>query len=213
MLSKKRLETSLLEQINMNAIEDFCQQIYYCDPYTAMHAEHVAELMSGLACQMEMSSDEIHLAYMVGVMHDVGKIKTPVNILTKAGRLTDLEWQVMRRHSVDGADMLAVVQGGDPIVRVMRHHHERHDGRGYPDGLMGDNIPLLSRMLAVCDAFDAMITKRCYREPVDLAECLHELQRCAGTQFDPDVCKTFIEFVEERFGFSIADGLPSHDGQ
>jgi len=204
MLSTKRQKNSLLEQVNMDAIEDFCRQIYYCDPYTAMHAEHVAELMSGLACQMEMSSDEIHLAYMVGVMHDVGKIRTPVNILTKPGRLTEQEWQVMRRHPVDGADMLAVIQGGGPIVGVMRHHHERFDGSGYPDGLVGENIPLLSRMLAVCDAFDAMITNRCYREPLDLAECLVELNRCAGTQFDRDICNAFIAFVEDRFGFSLA---------
>lgn len=193
----------LLEKINMSAIDDFCRQIYYCDPYTAMHAEHVAELMSGLACQMMMSSDLINLSYMVGVMHDVGKIKTPVTILTKPGRLTDEEWKIMRRHPVDGANMLAVVQGVEPIVAVMRNHHEKFDGSGYPDGIAGQEIPLLSRMLAVCDTFDAMITKRCYRDPVGLEQCLREIDLCAGTQFDPEIAINFIDFVEERFGFSL----------
>ena len=187
----------------MDAIEDFCRQIYYCDPYTSMHAEHVADLMAGLASQMGMTSDEISLAYMVGVMHDVGKIKTPVHILTKPGRLTVDEFEVMKRHADEGALMLAVSEGVEPIVRIMRHHHERYDGKGYPGGLAGEAIPLFSRMLAICDSFDAMTTARCYRTPVSLGECLEEIRRCAGSQFDPAICREFAEFIRERFGFSF----------
>lgn len=194
---------SFLEQVNMDDIENFCHQIYYCDPYTARHAEHVADLMAGLAAQMSMSSEEINIAYVVGIVHDVGKIKTPDNILNKPARLTEEEYQIMKRHSVEGAEMLAALKGTESIVAIMRHHHERFDGKGYPDGLIGKDIPLFSRMLALCDSFDAMTTHRCYRDPVQLKECLLEIEKCAGSQFDPQICRVFLEFIEERFGFSL----------
>jgi len=196
---------SVINKFNMEAIEEFCQQVYYCDPYTAMHAEHVAELMAGLASQMCMSSDEISLAFIVGLIHDVGKIKTPSNILTKPGRLTEEEFQIMKEHAQHGADMLAIIEGAEGIVPVMRHHHERYDGKGYPEGICGGNIPLLSRMLALCDTFDAMTTSRCYRKPFTLEECFEEINRCSGTQFDPCICQLFIEFLKERFGFMVEE--------
>ena len=200
---------SLLEQVDMNAIDEFCRQIYYCDAYTAMHAEHVADLMAGLASQMALSTDEINLAYMVGVMHDVGKIKIPEAILRKPAPLSDEEWRIMRQHPIEGADMLATVGGVEPIVAVMRHHHERYDGKGYPDGLSGEAIPLLSRMLALCDAFDAMTTERCYRSPVGLEDCLREIRHHGGTQFDAALCEAFIEFIAARFGFCLMDENPA----
>jgi len=192
---------SVINIVNMEAIEEFCQQVYYCDPYTSMHAEHVAELMAGLASQMCMASDEISLAFIVGLIHDVGKIKTPRHILTKPGRLTEDEFKIMKQHVEHGADMLALVDGAEYIVSVVRYHHERYDGKGYPKGLCAENIPLLSRMVAICDSFDAMTTNRCYRDPIALRECIGEIQKCKGTQFDPSICTLFIEFLEERFGF------------
>ncbi len=210
-MDKKQSQHFALEEVNMDAIEDFCRQIYYRDPYTAMHAEHVADLMAGLADQMGMSPEEINLAYLVGIVHDVGKIKTPEKILTKPGRLTDEEYAIMKRHSEDGAEIVAAVEGAEPIAHIMRHHHEKYDGTGYPAGLKGEQIPLLSRMLSVCDAFDAMTTHRCYRSPVDLAECLRELKRCSGAHFDPEVCKAFLEFIKERFGFDIDENCRTTD--
>lgn len=194
---------SLVDQVDMDAIEDFCREIYKCDEYTLSHVQHVADLMAGLASQLGMSCDEINLAYMVGVIHDVGKVKTPDAILHKPGRLTPDEFEVMKQHAGAGASMLSSVAGAGPIVPVMRHHHERFDGKGYPDGLEKYQIPTLSRMLAICDSFDAMITHRCYREPISLRNSLLELRRCEGTQFDPDLCEAFIEFIYERFGFSL----------
>ncbi|MBP2650793.1 MAG: metal dependent phosphohydrolase [Firmicutes bacterium] len=198
-----RRNRSIIEQINMEAIDGYCREIYYCDPYTAMHAEHVADLMAGLAMQMALRPNEIDLSYMVGIMHDVGKIRIPLNILTKPGRLTDEEFEIMKQHAVAGAEMISDVDGVKPVISIMRHHHERYDGAGYPDGLTGTEIPLLSRMLAVCDSFDAMTTKRCYRTEVGLDECVREIQRCAGTQFDPNICEVFLDFIKERFGFSL----------
>lgn len=202
-MDTKQIQHFALDEVNMDAIEDFCRQIYYYDPYTAMHTEHVADLMAGLADQMGMSSEEINLAYLVGIVHDVGKIKTPEAILTKPGRLTEEEYAVMKRHSEDGAQIIAAVEGAGPIADITRHHHEKYDGTGYPDGLKKEFIPLFSRMLSVCDAFDAMTTHRCYRNPVGLADCLKELKRCSGTHFDPKVCKAFLKFIKERFGFNI----------
>lgn len=189
---------SLLEQVNMEAIENFCRQIYFRDSYTAIHAEHVADLMAGLAAHMGMTSEQINLSYMVGIMHDVGKIKIPDTILNKPGRLTAEEFAIMKGHAEEGANMLGAVDGAAPIAVIMRHHHERYDGKGYPDGLEGEAIPLFSRMLALCDCFDAMTTHRCYRQPVSLAECLAELRHCAGTQFDPKLCDKFLNFIEVR---------------
>ncbi len=199
----EQTKPSIIDKVNMEAIEDFCRQVYYCDPYTSMHAEHVAELMGGLASQMCMSFDEINLAFIVGLIHDVGKIKIPGNILTKPSRLTEEEFTIMKQHAEHGAGILAAIEGAEAIVPIMRHHHERYDGKGYPQGISGEEIPLLSRMLAICDSFDAMTTNRCYRDPVTLAECIAELKRCSGTQFDPVICGFFIEFMKERFGFIL----------
>jgi putative nucleotidyltransferase with HDIG domain len=201
----KKQEQPILERIDMTKIEDFCRQIYCRDHYTAMHAEHVADLMAGLASFMGMSTNEMNLAYMVGLMHDIGKIKTPEKILHKPGRLTDEEYEIMKRHAEDGAKMLKAIGGVKPIVAIMRHHHEQYGGGGYPDKLKGEQIPFFSRMLAVCDSFDAMTTQRCYRQPVDLRTCLLEIKQCAGRQFDPQISKDFIGFIQERFGFSLED--------
>lgn len=193
----------IIDKVNMDAIETFCREVYYCDPYTSMHEEHVAELMAGLASQLGMNSNEISLASIVGLIHDVGKIKIPEYILTKPGKLTAEEFSIMKGHAEQGAAMLAAVEGADFIVPIMRHHHERYDGQGYPSGLSGTSIPLLSRMLAVCDSFDAMTTHRCYREPVTLEASVEEIRRCSGTQFDPEIASVFIQFLKERFGFFI----------
>jgi HD-GYP domain-containing protein (c-di-GMP phosphodiesterase class II) len=109
----------------------------------------------------------------------------------------------MKQHAEHGADMLGIIEGAEAIVPVMRHHHERYDGKGYPTGLGGENIPLLSRMLAICDSFDAMTTNRCYRNPITLESCIEEIKRCSGTQFDPSICELFIEFLKDRFGFMV----------
>ncbi|MEG6586659.1 HD-GYP domain-containing protein [Dendrosporobacter sp. 1207_IL3150] len=201
--NKVECKLSIIDKVNMEAIEDFCRQVYYCDPYTSMHAEHVAELMAGLASQMCMSTEEINLAFIVGLIHDIGKLKIPGTILNKPGKLTDEEFKTMKKHAEYGACMLTGIAGAEAIVPIMRYHHERYDGKGYPEGILGKDIPLLSRMLAVCDSFDAMTTNRCYREPITLEECIEEIRRCSGSQFDPTICDLFIDFVRERFGFMM----------
>jgi two-component system, cell cycle response regulator len=128
-------------------------------------------------------------------LHDVGKIAVPDAILDKPGALDPIEWSFMRRHPLIGERILLAAPALRPVARLVRSSHERWDGGGYPDGLRGDEIPLGARVVAVCDAFDAMTTERPYRQPITEDEALAELRRCAGTQFDPMVVEAFCRVI------------------
>jgi len=185
-----------LDHINMNIIKAFCKSIGARDAYTMHHVENVADLMVGLAEYMHLPVPDVALAYLVGLVHDIGKIGISENILNKPGRLTDEEYALIKRHATIGADILAEIEGFEKIAEVIRHHHERYDGKGYASGLMGEDIPLFSRMLAICDSFDAMTSMRCYRAPMNIAQAVEEIIRCTGTQFDPMISKSFIRYIQ-----------------
>jgi putative two-component system response regulator len=127
----------------------------------------------------------------------VGKIGVPDPILQKPGRLTDDEFEVIKRHPVLGAQMLASIEELTPAAPVVRHHHERFDGRGYPDGLRGEDIPLMARIVSVADAFDTMIRGRPYGYGISRATSLEEIEKGSGTQFDPRVVRALLEVVWE----------------
>lgn len=134
--------------------------------------------------------------------HDIGKIGIPDSVLFKPSRLDEMEWHLMRQHPVVGAELIEKGSGsiglnGDlsVVVQAIRHHHERWDGTGYPDGLRGEDIPLVARIIAVADAFDAMTTDRPYRKAVTREEVLREIIRCAGAQFDPAIVEVFTKVV------------------
>jgi HD-GYP domain-containing protein (c-di-GMP phosphodiesterase class II) len=132
-----------------------------------------------------MPPEEIELLECAARLHDVGKLGVPEAILRKPGPLDESEWAVMRRHPEWGAQMVARVPGLEGIAEYVRGHHERWDGRGYPDGLAGSRIPLASRVISVCDAFEAMVSRRPYRAPLSFDAALRELLAGAGSQFDP----------------------------
>ncbi|MDX6727169.1 MAG: hypothetical protein QOK49_1974, partial [Baekduia sp.] len=134
-------------------------------------------------------------------LHDVGKIAMPEAILHKAGPLDEVEWQVMRQHTIVGERILAAAPALRPVGALVRSSHERFDGRGYPDGLAGDAIPLGARIISVCDAFDAMVQERPYAPAMAHEEAVAELRRCAGTQFDRAVVEAFVG--------ALADGAAS----
>ena len=159
------------------------------------HSERVANLMVDFAKQLALSREEINWAYLSGVMHDIGKISVPESILNKPARLTKREFAIVKRHPVVGAEMLSGISGFEKIAEAVRYHHERVDGKGYPYGLQGQRIPLLSRMLALCDAYDAMTTIRCYREPFTSDRALGEIEQLSGMQFDPEISVEFINLV------------------
>jgi len=184
-----------LNSINLKVIKAFSKAIGARDVYTMQHSEKVAALMVGLAESMLLPPDDVTLAYLVGIVHDVGKIGVPENVLNKPGRLTEAEFALMKQHSAIGADILHQIDGFADIACIVLHHHERYDGKGYPHQIGGDKIPFVSRMLAVCDSYDAMVSARCYRQPVSKVQAMAEIEKCSASQFDPLIAACFLRFI------------------
>jgi diguanylate cyclase (GGDEF)-like protein/putative nucleotidyltransferase with HDIG domain len=161
------------------------------DAYTGSHSERVSALAEKIADQLGLSAEEIELTRLAGSLHDLGKLAIPEEILRKPSGLTDAERIVLERHPQIGYRMLESL-GVDPIADWVLHHHERWDGDGYPDGLAREEIPLGARIIFVADAFDAMTSNRLYRDPVPVRQALREVERCSGSQFDPEVVAAFL---------------------
>jgi HD-GYP domain-containing protein (c-di-GMP phosphodiesterase class II) len=173
------------------------------DPYTGgEHSQGVVALAIAVGDQLGLGARERRDLEFGALLHDIGKLRVPNEILNKPGALTDAEWEIMRRHPVEGQAMLERVGGTlGEVGRIVRAHHEHLDGRGYPDGLRGAQIPLAARIIAVCDAYSAMTTTRSYRRGRSPGEAMVELRRCAGTQFDPAVVEALLAVL------GGADGL------
>jgi diguanylate cyclase (GGDEF)-like protein/PAS domain S-box-containing protein len=163
-----------------------------------VHLDEVTALAEAVADRLGMSDDALAPLLQAASLHDVGKAAIPDEILHKAGPLDDAEWAFMRRHTVIGERILASAPALTRASKLVRWSHERFDGTGYPDKLAGEDIPLESRVIAVCDAYDAMVSDRPYRAPLTSVQALAELRRCAGTQFDPEVVDVFGEVLAER---------------
>src|SRR5207302_10254717 len=165
------------------------------DTYTGSHSERVSELAARVASCIGLDAEQVELTRLAGSLHDLGKLAIPEEILRKPGELTDSERLVLERHPMIGFRMLDSL-GVDPVADVVLHHHERWDGAGYPDGLRGDAIPLGARIIFVADAYDAMTSDRVYRAKRSAEAALAELERCSGTQFDPEIVAAFVEDPE-----------------
>jgi hypothetical protein len=173
--------------------------VEYDDPYTAHHSRSIVELVDGVAKELELPEAEHHNLEFAALLHDVGKIAIPKEILNKPGPLNDDEFEVMKTHTIEGQFMLDRVGGRlGEVGEIVRSCHERYDGNGYPDGLKGDQIPLAARIIFVCDAFSAMTQDRVYRKRMSDKEALTELAANAGGQFDPDVAAALIKVIQER---------------
>ncbi|MGI9080886.1 MAG: diguanylate cyclase, partial [Thermoleophilaceae bacterium] len=168
------------------------------DNYTHSHSEQVSGLACEVARRLGLSPAEVERVRDGAILHDVGKVASPNEILFKPGPLNGAEWQIMREHSVIGERILLQTPELVPIAPLVRHEHERWDGGGYPDGLAGTEIPIGSRIIFACDAYNAMITPRPYREPMSHESALIELQAGSGTQFDPDVAEALVAVLSER---------------
>lgn len=168
------------------------------EDHSAEHSSDVLAVVSAVAEDLGLDSrEQLHVAD-VALLHDVGKIGIPNEILQKPSSLTAEEWDVMRRHPVIGERILNEVPGFEKVATAVRHEHERWDGKGYPDGLKGEEIPLASRIVLACDAYDAMISHRPYREPLTETEAREQLLRNSGTQFDPRVVNSLLMVLERR---------------
>jgi putative nucleotidyltransferase with HDIG domain len=163
------------------------------DPFTSKHSQNVKEIAVDIGREMRVNEAELEALEWGGLLHDVGKIGVPDAVLLKQDRLTREERIVMNAHPVKGAEIIAPVRKLAPELPIIRHHHEWYNGSGYPDRLIGDEIPKLARILHVADAFEAMTAKRPYRmTPLTPAQALAELRKFAGIQFDPEVVDAFV---------------------
>ena len=167
------------------------------DAYTGSHSRDVVELALAVADELDVSPRERRHAELAALLHDIGKLRIPNEIINKPGPLSSEEWALMRTHTIEGELLLARVGGllGD-VGRIVRSCHERWDGDGYPDGLAGEEIPLVARIVMCCDAFNAMTTDRSYRKALPLAAAVAELERNAGSQFDPAVVSALLRRLE-----------------
>jgi len=177
------------------------------DSETEGHSRRVVEYMELIIGQLSVPTDHLAMLRRGALLHDIGKIGVPDNVLRKPAALSDAEWVLMKRHPEHGARIISRIPFLEDVSRIVRHHHERWDGRGYPDGLAGEAIPLGARIFAVGDSFDAMTSDRPYRRAMSVEEARHEVLRCRGTQFDPHVVDAFTRISAERLG-SIAEDAP-----
>lgn len=162
------------------------------DYYTEGHSQRVSDMVLTLAKHMGFTKDEVMLFHFSAHLHDIGKIGIPDAILRKNGRLTDAEYAVIKQHPEIGARILRRSPAFSEIAEIVLHHHERFDGQGYPDGISDYSIPLGSRLIAVCDSIDAMMTTRSYRKAFSEEYCFGEIKNCSGTRYDPDVVEAAV---------------------
>ncbi len=200
--SYSRLLKSYLEEIErsnelfLSAVDGFAAAVGARDGYTLEHSRQVARFAVALAERMGLDGKNIRTVRIAGELHDIGKIGVPEKILLKEELLTPGEYGIMKTHSEKSAEILSPIPNLQDVVAAVRTHHERFDGKGYPDGLSGSGIPLLGRILAVCDAFSAMITERPYRPSMEPAEARRELELQRGAQFDPELVDLFLSIRE-----------------
>jgi response regulator RpfG family c-di-GMP phosphodiesterase len=193
-LEKKVAEQARkLRQLSLNAITALASALEAKDSYTSGHSRRVAEIGADIARQMDLPQDVIDRVYVAGLVHDLGKIGVGESVLNKPTSLSDEEQRLVRKHPDVGEHILSPMGDDEGILKIVRAHHERFDGEGYPDGLKGDLIPLGARILAVADAYEAMTSERPYRAALTDAQARVELERCRGAQFDSAVVEAFLK--------------------
>ena len=157
------------------------------DPYTATHSIRVSDITERICSFMGLTKEETEAIHIAAHVHDIGKIGVPDSILTKANALTEAEWEIMKRHSEIGYNIIKKIAGFSEIARIVKHHHEKWNGKGYPDGLIAHEIPLGSRIITVADSIDAMLNNRIYRKAMSLEACRTEIEKNMGIIYDPDI--------------------------
>ncbi len=199
-LMRRHLEAARLKereaQVLFEAIKALASAVDAKDPYTARHSMRVTRLSLILADAIGLSDDEKHALELAAWMHDVGKIGVPDQLLSKAAALSAEEYEVLKMHPVKGGEIVGQIKELAPVANVIRHHHERLDGQGFPDGLRGEAIPQASRIILIADAYEAMTADRSYRSSLGQAGALQELRYQAGKQFDPELVEAFISKIE-----------------
>jgi len=180
-------------------IESFIEILEKKDAYTRGHSNRVAHYAMEIAKKMNLSREEIELAHITGHLHDIGKIGIPDSILSKNGNLNNFEFDLIKKHSEFGYNILNKVSVLKEHALIVKYHHERWDGMGYPSGLKGKDIPLISRIISVADSFDAMTSSRSYRKALDDSFAIKELEKNSWKQFDGEIVEVFLREVLPQF--------------
>ena len=199
LLSELALSKEKEKSFFLHIVESLAVSLDEKDKYTHGHSRRVTDFSLQLAEHITDQGIDFELLRLCGVLHDIGKIGVPDKILGKPGKLSAEEFAIIKKHPGQGAQILRpMVSDGRvaEISKIIKHHHERYDGKGYPDSLKGEEIPYLSRIIAIADSYDAMTSDRPYRTGMDDASAIEEIRKSSGSQFDPKLVEKFLEFIE-----------------
>jgi len=188
-----------LEDMYISTVKSLAAAIDAKDPYTRGHSERVMRFSLLMAKELGLDDKIQKNVQLCALLHDVGKIGVPISVLRKKDKLTDEDWMYIRRHPVLGAEIISPIRQLKELIPNIRHHHERYDGKGYPDKLKGEEIPLIARILAVADTFDALTSERPYRDGLSDKAALEEIEICKGTQLDPACAEAFLAGYQKEF--------------
>jgi len=191
-------ELNELDSDKLKSLKALITVINSRDTYTYKHVERVVDYCSLMAKKLKLSADDRKCLIYSAYLHDLGKINIPKEILIKETAFTDEEWAIMKAHPKDSADIVSQIEGFQDTIPVIMQHHEKYNGTGYPNGLSGESISYLGRILTLADCFDAMTSLRPYQKTKSFEEAFAEIERCKGTQFDPDLADLFIECIKAR---------------
>ncbi|HTP63852.1 MAG TPA: HD domain-containing phosphohydrolase, partial [Geobacteraceae bacterium] len=189
------VDGNYIHKLNLQTIQSLALAVEAKDPYTKGHSERVADISENLATMMGLAEADVERVRIAGILHDIGKIGVPETLLLNKSSLNDTEYEMVKQHVVEGKNILRPLNFLSDIIPAVYHHHERFDGTGYPDGLVGEDIPLWARIIQVADTCDAMTISRPYQAAFSKAQVIEEFTRCASTQFDPNIACTMIEIL------------------
>ncbi|MCI8352816.1 MAG: HD domain-containing protein [Clostridia bacterium] len=188
-----------LERSYMESIQTLRYTVEAKDSYTRGHSDRVSEYSVLIGKYMGLQEEDLNTLRIGGLFHDIGKIGVPDSILLKTDKLTDDEYSEIKNHPTIGAHILSTATIFKNLIPIVKHHHEKYDGTGYPGKLKGEEIPFFARIAAVADTFDAMTSKRSYRDPLPLDVVISEFERCKGTQFDPKIADVFLDILNNHY--------------
>ena len=194
-----------LERISMQIVRTLSGAIDAKDAYTNGHSTRVADYSKEIARRKGLSEESQNDIYMMGLLHDVGKIGIPDAIINKPEKLNDGEYSIIRQHPMMGADILKNITEFPKLATGARWHHERYDGKGYPDGLSGEDIPMEARIIAISDAYDAMSSRRSYRDVLPQEQVRAEMEKGKGTQFDPEYIEIMLSMIDEDLDYQMRE--------